>query len=411
MVTASQSSTSADAASARSPAKRYARNSRLIALLGSVTAGIGLLLTGISVAQQSPEIVEAIGDAYQIGRMRVNGGMVVQTILYNGRPIATGVMLPTRAEVASTTGATTLGAAGALEIAGTVLSGEVSGKYFILHRTRGNRSTIHEIFFDGESIGQVAEDFAPAMAGEPPGTGNESRDGKNLPAIRRGSAFSFESVVDALVVHIVQPDGTTIRATSRNGGRLEQVIERRAVAAAVPVVAGNADPVVSRRSDRFIPGNADPVPSRSADPVVSGDVDRVVSRNAVPLNSGNNDIAKENASRDDAASGSENPPPGTSPGGANPSAVHDDDPAAVSSVNEPVKTAPPKVHIPLPRPPVRTAVHPPPATSEPSRRPVTSLNPFATTAPAPPRQQRTAAPAPPSPRAQISRTAPQRTTP
>jgi len=146
MVTASQSSTSADAASARSPAKRYARNSRLIALLGSVTAGIGLLLTGISVAQQSPEIVEAIGDAYQIGRMRVNGGMVVQTILYNGRPIATGVMLPTRAEVASTTGATTLGAAGALEIAGTVLSGEVSGKYFILHRTRGNRSTIHGFF-------------------------------------------------------------------------------------------------------------------------------------------------------------------------------------------------------------------------------------------------------------------------
>jgi hypothetical protein len=80
-------------------------------------------------------------------------------------------------------------------------------------------------------------------------------------------------------------------------------------------------------------------------------------------------------------------------------------------VNEPVKTAPPKVHIPLPRPPVRTAVHTPPATSEPSRRPVTSLNPFATTAPAPPRPQRTAAPAPPSPRAQISRTAPQRTTP
>jgi len=180
MVTASQSSTSADAASARSPAKRYARNSRLIALLGSVTAGIGLLLTGISVAQQSPEIVEAIGDAYQIGRMRVNGGMVVQTILYNGRPIATGVMLPTRAEVASTTGATTLGAAGALEIAGTVLSGEVSGKYFILHRTRGNRSTIHEIFFDGESIGQVAEDFAPAMAGEPPGT--ERKPGRQEPA-------------------------------------------------------------------------------------------------------------------------------------------------------------------------------------------------------------------------------------
>jgi hypothetical protein len=336
MVTASQSPTSADVASAPDSAKRYARNSRLIALLGLATGGIGLLLTGISVAQQSPEIVEAIGDAYQIGRMRVNGGMVVQTILYNGRPIATGVMLPTRAEVASTTGTTTLTAAGALEIAGTVLSGEVSGKYFILHRTRGNRSTIHEIFFDGESIGQVAEDLAPALAGEPPGPGNERRDGKNPPTVGRGSAFSFESVADALVVHIVQPDGTTIRATSRNGGRLEQVIERRAVAAAVPVVAGNADPVVSRTSDRFIPG---------------------------------------------------------------------------IEVAEPPKSALPKVHVPLPRqPPVRTAVHTSAAIPEPSRRPVTSLNPFATTAPAP-RPQRTAVPAPPSPRAQISRTAPPRTTP
>jgi hypothetical protein len=80
-------------------------------------------------------------------------------------------------------------------------------------------------------------------------------------------------------------------------------------------------------------------------------------------------------------------------------------------VNEPLKTAPPKIHIPLPRPPVRTAVHAPAAIPEPSRRPVTSLNPFATTAPAPPRPQRTTAPAPPSPRAQVSRTAPQRTTP
>ena len=406
MVTASQSPTSADAVSAPSSAKPYARNSRLIALLGLATAGIGLLLTGISVAQQSPEIVETIGDAYQIGRMRVNGGMVLQTILYNGRPIATGVMLPTRAEVASTTGATTLTSAGALETAGTVLSGEVSEKYFILHRVRGNRSTTHEIFFDGESIGQVAEDFAPALAGEPPGPGNESRDGKNLPAVRRGSAFSFESVGDTLVVHIVQPDGTTIRATSRNGGRLEQVTERRALAAAVPVVAGNANPVVSRNSDNFIPGNADPIVSRSAVPVISGDVDRVVSRNAGPVNSGKNDIAKENASRDDAASGPENPPPAPSPPEAEPSVVHDDDPAAVSSVGEPPKSALPKVHIPLPRqPPVRTAIHTPAAIPEPSRRPVTSLNPFATTAPAP-RPQRTTAP-----RAQTSRTAPQRTAP
>ncbi len=146
MVTALQSSMSTDAAAAPGSARRCARGSRLVAFLAMATSGIGLLSTGISVAQQSPEIVETIGDAYQIGRLKVNGGMVVQTILYKGRPIATGVMLPARAEVASTVGASTPGAAGALEIGGTLLSGEVSGKYFILHRARGNRSTIHEIF-------------------------------------------------------------------------------------------------------------------------------------------------------------------------------------------------------------------------------------------------------------------------
>jgi hypothetical protein len=405
MVTASQSPTSADAASAPGPAKRYARNSRLIALLGLATGGIGLLLTGISVAQQSPEIVETIGDAYQIGRLRVNGGMVVQTILYNGRPIATGVMLPTRGEVASAAGATTLAAAGALEIAGTVLSGEVSGKYFILHRVRGNRSTIHEIFFDGESIGQVAEDSAPTLAEEPPGPGNESWNGKN--PVTRGSAFSFESAGDALVVHIVQRDGTTIRATSSNGGRLEQVIERKA--AAVPVVARDAVPVVSRNIDRVITRSADPVVSRNADPVVPRNADRVISANAGPINSGNNDIANENAPRDDAASGSESPPPKPSPGEAMQSIVLDNDPAAVPSEGEPLKSTLPKTRIPLPRPSVRTAVHTSGAIPEPARRPVTSLNPFATAAPAPPRPQRTAIPA--SPRSQISRTAPQRTTP
>ena len=405
MVTASQSPTSADAASAPGPAKRYARNSRLIALLGLATGGIGLLLTGISVAQQSPEIVETIGDAYQIGRLRVNGGMVVQTILYNGRPIATGVMLPTRGEVASAAGATTLAAAGALEIAGTVLSGEVSGKYFILHRVRGNRSTIHEIFFDGESIGQVAEDSAPTLAEEPPGPGNESWNGKN--PVTRGSAFSFKSAGDALVVHIVQRDGTTIRATSSNGGRLEQVIERKA--AAVPVVARDAVPVVSRNIDRVITRSADPVVSRNADPVVPRNADRVISANAGPINSGNNDIANENAPRDDAASGSESPPPKPSPGEAMQSIVLDNDPAAVPSEGEPLKSTLPKTRIPLPRPSVRTAVHTSGAIPEPARRPVTSLNPFATAAPAPPRPQRTAIPA--SPRSQISRTAPQRTTP
>jgi len=290
-----------------------------------------------------------------------------------------------------------------------------------LHRARGNRSTIHEIFFDGESIGQVAEDSAPTLAEEPPGLGNESRNGKN--PVTRGSAFSFESAGDALVVHIVQRDGTTIRATSSNGGRLEQVIERKAAAVpvvakdAVPVVSrsidrvitGSADPVVSRNADPVVSRNADPVVSRNADPVVPRNADRVISANAGPTNSGNNDIANKNAPRDDAASGSENPPPKPSPGEAMQSVVLDNDPAAVPSEGEPLKSTLPKTRIPLPRPSVRTAVHTSGAIPEPARRPVTSLNPFATAAPAPPRPQRTAIPA--SPRSQISRTAPLRTTP
>jgi hypothetical protein len=391
MIIASQSSVSTDAASAPGSARLPARSSRLIALLAMATSGIGLLSTGISVAQQSPEIVEPIGDAYQIGRLRVTGGMVVQTILCNGRPIATGVMLPARADVASAAGASTPGATGALEIAGTILSGEVSGKYFILHRARGNRSTVHEIFFDGESIGQVAEDAAPALMGEPPSTGNESRGGTNPPTVTRGSAFSFKSAGDALVVHIVQPDGTTIRATSRNGGRLEQAVESSAVAAAVPAVARNAD--------RVMPGDADPVVSRN--------VDRVISGNAGPINSGNSHIANENTPRDDAATGPEDPPPAPVSGEAKQSVVHDDDATVDSSVGEPLKSTLRKIRIPLPRQPLRTAVRTPPAIQEPPRRPITSPNPFAASASAPPRSQRSAAP----PRSQISRTAPQRTTP
>jgi hypothetical protein len=390
MITASQSSVSTDAASAPGSARLPARSSRLIALLAMATSGIGLLSTGMSVAQQSPEIVEPIGDAYQIGRLRVTGGMVVQTILYNGRPIATGVMLPARAEVASAAGASTPGATGALEIAGTILSGEVSGKYFILHRARGNRSTIHEIFFDGEPIGQVAEDAAPTLMGESPSSGSESRGGTNPPTVTRGSAFSFKSAGDVLVVHIVQPDGTTIRATSRNGGRLEQSVESSAVAAAVPAVARNAD--------RVIPGDAGPVVSRN--------VDRVTSANAGPINSGNSHTANENAPRDDAATGPEDPPPAPVPGEAKQSVVHDDDATVDSSGGEPLKSTLRKVRIPLPRQPLRTAVRTPPAIPEPLRRPVTS-NPFAASASAPPRSQRSAAP----PRSQMSRTAPQRTTP
>ncbi len=382
MIVTLQSSVRADIAAALGSTRRYARSTGLVAVLTIVTGGIVLLSTNISVAQQSPEVVETIGDAYQIGRLKTNGGMVVQTILYNGRPIATGVMLPGRAEEAS---ASRPGAAGALKIAGTVLTGQVSGKYFILHRTRGNRSTIHEIFFDGESVGQVAEEAAPAPTSEPR-RGNDSQDGTTPQTVTRGSAFSFEPNGDGLLVRVVEPDGTIIRATSHNGGRLEQVIERSAVA--VPGAASNSA-VSGGKADRVDFGNAVPLSSGNAAPPSSG--------HAPPPSSGNDDIANEAVPRHAVASRLGNLPPAPPPSEAKPSTVLDNDPTVASSAGEQLKSTLPKIRIPLPR-------QPPSAIPERPRRTATAPNPFATAVPTP----RAVVPAL---RPQISRTPPQRTNP
>jgi hypothetical protein len=87
-----------------------ARSSSLVAFLAMATPGIGLVLTGVSVAQQSPEIMETIGGAYKIGRLTTTGGMILQTILYNGRAIATDYILPARTGGATASGAASPGA-------------------------------------------------------------------------------------------------------------------------------------------------------------------------------------------------------------------------------------------------------------------------------------------------------------
>jgi hypothetical protein len=113
------------------------------------TSGLGVL-TEVSVAQQSPEIMETIGHSYKIGRVTTADGMILQTVLYNGAPIAIDYILPVG-------GALAPGGHGPSEFAGTVLSGEVSANYFVLHRARSDGSIIHEIFLDGESLGNVLE--------------------------------------------------------------------------------------------------------------------------------------------------------------------------------------------------------------------------------------------------------------
>jgi hypothetical protein len=57
-------------------------------------------------------------------------------------------------------------------------------------------------------------------------------------------------------------------------------------------------------------------------------------------------------------------------------------------VGEPLKSKLPKIRLPLQRRAVRTAVHAPDAIPERLRRPITSLNSFATAAPAPSRSPR-----------------------
>jgi hypothetical protein len=324
------------------------RISRLVALV-ALAAGIGLPSAGTSVAQPLLETVETISDSYKIGRLTLSDGAILETLLYDGRPIASGVVLPARAGGATASGALSTPASGPSERAGTRLSGHVSGKYFILHQTRADKSTVHEVFFDGLSIGRLVEDAAdpwrPISTRQP--SGNAGPSGAKLAPSARVGGLSFESGGDLLVMRLAQPDGAIIRATSRNGARLERVIERR------PVVA--PDPIASA-SNGTLRVDAEPGPK---DP-------------PVPLPQ----EAKQ---------------------------TPDGDPSVVSAVGEPPKSTLPTFRPPLPRLPPRAANAASPATPRrPGAAPQTypGQNSFVTAAPASSSQQ-----------PQFRRTAPQRSTP
>ncbi len=346
-----------------------ARSSSVVAFLAIATTGIGFVLTGVSVAQQSPEIVDAIGGPYKIGRVTTTGGMIVQTILYNGSPIAIDYILPARGGGATASDAASPAAPTPSEFAGTVLSGEMSGNYFILHRARADRSTIHEIFLGGESIGNVAEAASTAggrtapdaQAGHSPSAGNMGRT--IAPASVRRSAFSIESAGDLLVVHLVQPDGTRIRATSRSGGPLEQVIERRGDAVMIPVIS------VDRNStDEKVPGaNAVPTPRTP------------------PLR-----------------------PPAVE---ATQAILQDAGPSSNSAATKPLRYLPPKSQQAAPHQPVRAATRAAPVAAG-DLKPHPRMNYYGAVAPAAQRTppQRTVAPASGAPRPQIHRASPQSST-
>jgi hypothetical protein len=245
----------------------------------------------------------------------------------------------------------------------------MSGNYFILHRARADKSTIHEIFLGGESIGNVAEvasrdggRTAPdAPAGHSPSAGNMGRT--IAPASVRRSAFSIESADDLLVVHLFQPDGTRIRATSRSGGPLEQVIERPGDAVMVPFIS-----VDRNNTDKKVPG-----------------------ANFVPT--------------------PRTPPPRPSAVEATQAILQDADPTAISAAAKPLRYLPPKSQQAAPRQPVRAATRAAPAAAG-DLKPRPPMNYYGAVAPTalrtPP--QRTVVPASGAPRTQIHRASPQSST-
>jgi hypothetical protein len=217
-----------------------------------LTIGIGLT-TGVAVAQHSPELMETIGGSYKIGRVTSAGSMIVETVLYEGRPIATDYILPSE-------GASGPDVAAPSQFEGSILSGEMSGNYFILHRAHADGSVNHEIFLGGESIGSLLESFA--VAARPGSLGNVSRT--MATASTKPSTFFVERAGEDLVVHVVQPDGTRIRATSRNGGPIEQIIEARAGAVTTSTMSFKANSSRARASgEEVVPMPKTPTPRPS----------------------------------------------------------------------------------------------------------------------------------------------------
>src|SRR5262249_20931780 len=86
------------------------------------------------------------------------------------------------------------------------------------------------------------------------------------------NSFAFESTDDRFIVHLTQPDGTRIQATTEHGRFLDQVVER-SVAPAIPPRTGAAGAVpLPRPSIRATPARvASPSPvedsSRAPKPI------------------------------------------------------------------------------------------------------------------------------------------------
>jgi hypothetical protein len=191
---------------------------------------------GVASGQEGAEVTEDLGNAYVLARRTTSQGSIIETLLFAGQAIVTEVAVPAGSDgsvAAGTTGAAAVarapaGTANAARgdaanlplgmgpgFGGTLLTGEIVDDYLVLHRTRASGPVTHEIFHDGHKVGIVSEVDSSVRAGR--------SSGRN--------SFAFESTDDRFVVHLTQPDGTRIHATTEHGRFSSQVVERAAIPA------------------------------------------------------------------------------------------------------------------------------------------------------------------------------------
>jgi hypothetical protein len=191
---------------------------------------------GVAVAQEGAEATEELGNSYLLARRTTGQGSIIETLLFDGQAIVTEIAVPapdagltagTTGSIARTLSGSANAAPGGLAalppglasgFGGTWLTGEVIDDYLVLHRIRAADPVTHEIFREGRKVGSVTE------------VGPSIRTGK----LAGRNSFAFESADDRFVVHLTQPDGTRIRATTEHGRFSSQVVERSAALVAPP---------------------------------------------------------------------------------------------------------------------------------------------------------------------------------
>jgi hypothetical protein len=224
---------------------------------------------GAVVAQEAAEVTEELGHSYRLARRITAQGSIIETLLFAGQAIVTDIAVPAPgAGKAAGTGGAIAGTravnanasqsdAAALPpglgsgFAGTWLTGEIIDDYLVLHRIRANDPVAHDIFREGKKVGSVTEIGPPIRVGRLAGR----------------ISFTFEPADDRFVVHLRQPDGTTIHATTEHGRFPNQTVEHSASLAAPPRTGAGSTIASGRQPEAIRPSvSPSPEPQRPAQP-------------------------------------------------------------------------------------------------------------------------------------------------